>query len=217
MEKELATLQLQLKLTSGPKRSALEMLRRKIEVQNEKVVAARRHQQRTKEAAHAAEEVLAAEERIKDQLCQELNLLIQESAHSQLNKLDQLMNRLELLNRDLSVAEVDLHADDQPARSQSVGGVPSSTAAGGAAQGAAGGATAAAPAPPPAAPANQPPAKEQAPPAQQPRAKTEASREAQAARSRHVQMPTSKPARAPPPRQPAPRPPQQGEFHGFDA
>jgi hypothetical protein len=41
VEKELAGLQFQLKLTNGPKRSALELMRRKIEMQNEKVVAAR--------------------------------------------------------------------------------------------------------------------------------------------------------------------------------
>ena len=41
MEQELAGLQLDLKLTSGPKKSALELLRRKIEMQNENVVLAR--------------------------------------------------------------------------------------------------------------------------------------------------------------------------------
>lgn len=41
VERELAGLQLQLRLTSGPKKSALELLRRKIELQNEKVVLAR--------------------------------------------------------------------------------------------------------------------------------------------------------------------------------
>ena len=41
VERELAGLQLDLKLTSGPKKSALELLRRKIEMQNENVVLAR--------------------------------------------------------------------------------------------------------------------------------------------------------------------------------
>ena len=41
VEKELATLQFQLKLASGPKRSALEMFRKKIEAQNACVVAAK--------------------------------------------------------------------------------------------------------------------------------------------------------------------------------
>lgn len=41
VEKELAQLQLQLRITAGPKRSALELIRKKIELQNAKVVAAR--------------------------------------------------------------------------------------------------------------------------------------------------------------------------------
>lgn len=41
VERELAGLQLQLKLTSGPRASALEMMRRKIEQQAEKVISAR--------------------------------------------------------------------------------------------------------------------------------------------------------------------------------
>lgn len=41
VERELSQLQLQLKITAGPKRSALEHLRKKIELQNIKVVAAR--------------------------------------------------------------------------------------------------------------------------------------------------------------------------------
>ncbi len=45
-----AELQMQLKLTSGPKKSALLMLRKKIEVQNDKVLAAR-------ESFHAARKV----------------------------------------------------------------------------------------------------------------------------------------------------------------
>ena len=41
VEHLLADLQLQLNLTSGPKKSALEMLRRKIEAKNELVASAR--------------------------------------------------------------------------------------------------------------------------------------------------------------------------------
>lgn len=40
VERELASLQLQLRVNVGPKKHALEMLRRKIETQNEKVKAA---------------------------------------------------------------------------------------------------------------------------------------------------------------------------------
>ena len=41
VETQLAQVQLQLNLTSGPKKSALEMLRKKIEAKNEQVVTAR--------------------------------------------------------------------------------------------------------------------------------------------------------------------------------
>ena len=47
----------------------------------------------------AAEEALQLEERAKDQLCQELNLLVQQSAHAQIEKLEQLTQRLEYLNK----------------------------------------------------------------------------------------------------------------------
>ena len=47
----------------------------------------------------SSEEALRTEERIKDQLCQELNLLVQQSAHAQIEKLEQLTQRLEYLNQ----------------------------------------------------------------------------------------------------------------------
>ena len=49
--------------------------------------------------AEAAEETLKAEEAVKDRLCQELNLLVQQSAHAQLERLEQLTQRMELLNK----------------------------------------------------------------------------------------------------------------------
>lgn len=48
MERELSGLQMQLKLSTGPKRSALMMLRKKIELQNERVLAARERQKAAK-------------------------------------------------------------------------------------------------------------------------------------------------------------------------
>ena len=51
VEKELATLQFQLKLTSGPKRSALEMFRKKIEAQNACVLAARERHRAAKKVS----------------------------------------------------------------------------------------------------------------------------------------------------------------------
>ena len=49
MEKELGDLQMQLKLTAGPKRSVLEMLRRKIEDQNNKCCVERARVQKAKQ------------------------------------------------------------------------------------------------------------------------------------------------------------------------
>lgn len=49
--------------------------------------------------AEAAEEVLRTEEAKKDKLCQELNLLVQQSAHAQLERLEQLTHRMENLNQ----------------------------------------------------------------------------------------------------------------------
>ena len=49
--------------------------------------------------AEAAEETLKTEEAVKDRLCQELNLLVQQSAHAQLERLEQLTQRMELLNK----------------------------------------------------------------------------------------------------------------------
>lgn len=48
VERELSGLQMQLKLSTGPKKSALMMLRKKIELQNERVLAARERQKAAK-------------------------------------------------------------------------------------------------------------------------------------------------------------------------
>ena len=50
VERELSGLQMQLKLSTGPKKSALMMLRKKIEVQNDRVLAARAAQKAAKKA-----------------------------------------------------------------------------------------------------------------------------------------------------------------------
>ena len=52
VERELSGLQMQLKLSTGPKRSALMMLRKKIELQNERVLAARERQKAAKKVIH---------------------------------------------------------------------------------------------------------------------------------------------------------------------
>ena len=126
VERELGGLQMQLKLSTGPKKSALMMIRKKIELQNERVLAARDRQRAAKKVGYlllhaasinqnrmllnrtsqqkyvlqvfeTAEEALKAEEQVKERLCQELNLLVQQSAHAQLEKLEQvsLQDRLQ--------------------------------------------------------------------------------------------------------------------------
>lgn len=98
VEKELQGLQLQLRLTSGPKKSALEMLRKKIEVQADRVVVARTSLAAANKVAKTATARLAAEEAAKDELCKELNMLVQQSANAQLDALETLTRRLEAIN-----------------------------------------------------------------------------------------------------------------------
>ena len=60
----------------------------------------------------AHEATLKEEEAVKERLCQELNLLVQQSAHAQLERLEQLTHRMELLNQVSGyylVALFDLH------------------------------------------------------------------------------------------------------------
>ena len=51
------------------------------------------------QVAEAAEEALKAQEAAKDRLCQELNLLVQQSANAQLQRLEELTQKIEVLNR----------------------------------------------------------------------------------------------------------------------
>ena len=51
------------------------------------------------QAAEQAEELLRCHERSKEQLCQELHLLVHQSATAELNKLEQLTSQLDQLNR----------------------------------------------------------------------------------------------------------------------
>ena len=51
------------------------------------------------QVAEQAQEGLTSHERSKEQLCQELHLLVHQSATAELNKLEQLTKQLEQLNR----------------------------------------------------------------------------------------------------------------------
>lgn len=94
LEKELSQLQLQLKITAGPKKHALELLRKKIETQNEKVAAIKQRYKAAKQVFEAVEAELQREEAVKDHLCSELNLVVQQSATAELNKLEELKHQL---------------------------------------------------------------------------------------------------------------------------
>ena len=50
------------------------------------------------QAAEQAEDTLRGHERSKEQLCQELHLLVHQSATAELNKLEQLTKQLDQLN-----------------------------------------------------------------------------------------------------------------------
>lgn len=101
VEKELETLALEVKLTAGPKKLALEHLRKKIEVATEKIKASKLKEQQAKKVWEVADKSLQAAEAYKQSLCEDLNRLVQESAAAQYSRLEDLSKRLEALNPDL--------------------------------------------------------------------------------------------------------------------
>uniref|UniRef100_A0A7N0SW04 RAB6-interacting golgin n=2 Tax=Kalanchoe fedtschenkoi TaxID=63787 RepID=A0A7N0SW04_KALFE len=98
VERELATLSMDLKLTAGPKKAALEMLRKKIEASTEKIRLAKQKEEETRKVWEAACQAVKDEEALKQKLCDDLNNLVQESSQSQLSRLEELKRRLEALN-----------------------------------------------------------------------------------------------------------------------
>ncbi|KAJ4807202.1 hypothetical protein LUZ62_019768 [Rhynchospora pubera] len=98
VERELENLNLEMKLTAGPKKAALEHLRKKIEVATEKIRIAKLKEEQAKKAWEAAQQALKEEEAAKQKLCDDLNNLVQESAASQYARLEELKKRLEALN-----------------------------------------------------------------------------------------------------------------------
>lgn len=90
-----------------------------------------------RQAYDEAAEALAAEERTKEQLCAELNMLVQQSAHAQLDKLDQLTRRLELLNSGITLAGAHQGLGQCGAERAGAGWSAGSSAAGGRPSGAA--------------------------------------------------------------------------------
>ncbi|CAL9782704.1 unnamed protein product [Musa acuminata subsp. burmannicoides] len=98
VERELESLTLELKLTAGPKKAALEHLRKKIELSTERIHMAKLKEEQTKKAWEAAVQAVKDEEDIKQQLCDDLNQLVQESTSTQYLRLEELKRRLEALN-----------------------------------------------------------------------------------------------------------------------
>ncbi|OEL15564.1 hypothetical protein BAE44_0023417 [Dichanthelium oligosanthes] len=98
VEKELENLTFEMKLTAGPKKAALEHLRKKIEISTEKIRLAKVKEEQAKKAWEAAAQVVKDEEDAKQRLCDDLNHLVQESAATQYTRLEELKKRLESIN-----------------------------------------------------------------------------------------------------------------------
>ncbi|KAJ9539698.1 hypothetical protein OSB04_026204 [Centaurea solstitialis] len=98
VERELTSLDMEMKLTAGPKKAALEHMRKKIELSTEKIRIAKLKEEEAKKALEAASKVVKDEEALKQKLCDDLNNLVQESSNSQFARLEELKRRLEALN-----------------------------------------------------------------------------------------------------------------------
>lgn len=98
VERELANVTLELKLTAGPKKAALEHLRKKIELSTDKIRIAKQKEELARQVWEAAVNDLKKEEAHKEAICEDLNRLVQESATAQYSRLEELKNRLEALN-----------------------------------------------------------------------------------------------------------------------
>lgn len=98
VERELANLTMEMKLTAGPKKAALEHLRKKIEMQTERIRLAKLKEDQARKAWEAATKAVKDEEEMKQKLCEDLNHLVQESSNTQFSRLEELKRRLEALN-----------------------------------------------------------------------------------------------------------------------
>ncbi|GAV61839.1 hypothetical protein CFOL_v3_05365 [Cephalotus follicularis] len=98
VERELANLTLEMKLTAGPKKAALEHLRKKIEMSTERIRVAKQNEEQARKVWEAASKAVKDEEEIKHKLCEDLNRLVQESSSTQFSRLEELKRRLEALN-----------------------------------------------------------------------------------------------------------------------
>ncbi|KAJ9514828.1 hypothetical protein QJQ45_028507 [Haematococcus lacustris] len=99
VQHQLLAVQQQLQVNVGPRKHALEMLRLKIEQQTERVALARQRHSAARQVMLACEADLAREEAQKEQLCNELNVLVQQSATAHMAKLEELQNQLAMMTR----------------------------------------------------------------------------------------------------------------------
>ncbi|KAK7280022.1 hypothetical protein RJT34_25084 [Clitoria ternatea] len=130
VERELANLSMEMKLTAGPKKAALELLRKKIEASTERIRVAKLKEEQAQKAWEAASKVVKDEEAVKQKLCEDLSNLVQESGSSQFARLEELKRRLEAMNP--SRASTNLYHDGrsgsslQDSTSQHCSSVPNS-------------------------------------------------------------------------------------------
>uniref|UniRef100_A0A0E0M658 RAB6-interacting golgin n=1 Tax=Oryza punctata TaxID=4537 RepID=A0A0E0M658_ORYPU len=120
VEKELENLTLEMKLTAGPKKAALEHLRKKIEISTERIRLAKVKEEQAKKAWETAAQIVKEEEDAKQNLCDDLNRLVQESAASQFSRLEELKKRLESLNPSRASVDVSGMSTAQHATTSSV-------------------------------------------------------------------------------------------------
>ncbi|XP_075483886.1 uncharacterized protein LOC142524044 [Primulina tabacum] len=116
VERELTNLNMEMKLTSGPKKAALEHMRKKIEMSTERVRVAKLKEEEAKKVWEAAAKTVQDEEAIKQKLCEDLNNLVQESSNAQFARLEELKRRLEALNPSRSSTYVSHDVDQTPAQ-----------------------------------------------------------------------------------------------------
>lgn len=98
VERELENLTLELKLTAGPKKAALELLRKKIEQSTERIRIAKLREDHARKVWEDAAKAVKDEEATKQKLCEDLSQLVQESSNTQFSRLEELKRRLEALN-----------------------------------------------------------------------------------------------------------------------
>ncbi|KAL3521480.1 hypothetical protein ACH5RR_019629 [Cinchona calisaya] len=111
VERELANLSMEMKLTSGPKKAALEHMRKKIEISNDKIRLAKQKEELARKAWKEASKAVKDEEAFKQKLCKDLNNLVQESSNTQLARLEELKRRLEALNPSRSSTSIPIDAN----------------------------------------------------------------------------------------------------------